>query len=84
MQVEKHKHNRQINAAEANFEAADAISCTEVKAKLDELSSGRFALEKMDKLTKTFLFRHLENCTGCCRAFDVRMRFRPTRHATIY
>jgi len=80
MQADKYLQKRQT----AKFETADTINCTEIKAKLDELSSGRLSLEKMDRLTKTFLLRHLENCVGCCRAFDVRMQFRPARSATIF
>lgn len=80
MQVDKYT----TKFAESEFEAAEATNCTEIKAKLDELSSGRFSLEKMDRINKMFLLRHLENCSACCRSFDVRMRFRPTRTATIY
>lgn len=80
MQTDKHLQKRQTK----NFEAADTINCFEIKAKLDELSSGKISLEKMDRMIKTFLLRHLETCTGCCRAFDVRMQFRPSRSATIY
>lgn len=84
MQSEKKAQNRLAAAPEINFEAAEKLNCVQIKNKLDELFGGRFSLEKMDIRTKTFLFRHLEVCGNCCRAFDVRVHFRPVGRATIY
>jgi len=84
MQSDKKIKTRQANITEFDFEAAEKINCAQIKIKLDELFSGRFPLEKMDRRTKMFLFRHLEICGSCCRSFDARVHFRPTGRATIY
>ena len=84
MQSEKKIQTRQPSVPEINFEGAENLNCNQIKGKLDELFGGKFSLEKMDVRTKMFLFRHLEICGSCCRAFDVRVHFRPTGRATIY
>jgi hypothetical protein len=84
MQSDKKIQNRHTNVPDFNFEAAEKVNCNQIKIKLDELFSGRFMLEKMDRPTKIFLFRHLENCSDCCRSFDVRVHFRPTGRGAIY
>ena len=84
MQSEKKVQNRQATVPEINFEANEMQNCRQIKDNLDELFGGKFSLEKMDVRTKIFLFRHLEICGNCCRAFDVRVHFRSAGRATIY
>ena len=84
MQSDKQIQPRQTNVPEFNFETPGKATCAQIKAKLDELFGGRFSLEKTDRQTKMLLFRHLENCSDCCRSFDVRVHFRPSGRAAIY
>lgn len=84
MQSDNNTQNRQTSVSEFGIETSGSANCPQIRAKLDQLFSGRFPLEKMDGRTKFFLFRHLENCRDCCRSFDVRAHFRPTGRATIY
>lgn len=52
------------------------MSCFEVREKLDELFDGNSMLEESTARFRRSLFAHLENCRGCCRAFDVRVGLR--------
>lgn len=61
---------------EINVETSEDASCFQVRKKLDALFDGDARLEDAQAAVKRFLFGHLENCEACCRAFDVRARFR--------
>lgn len=61
------------------------MKCSQAKECLDELFSRRRMLEDTRPTVKRLLFDHLETCRNCCRAFDVRVRFRPAhRRYNIY
>lgn len=61
---------------EINVETSGDASCFQIRKKLDALFEGDARLEETHAAIKRFLFGHLENCTACCRSFDVRVRFR--------
>lgn len=61
---------------EINVETTEDASCFQIRKKLDALFDGDERLEDAHAAIKRFLFGHLENCEACCRAFDVRVRFR--------
>lgn len=62
--------------SEINIEATEKSGCSQVREKLNALFDGDARLEETHAAIKRFLFGHLENCAACCRAFDVRVRFR--------
>jgi hypothetical protein len=69
---------------EINVKTGEDESCFQIRKKLDALFEGDSRLEETDAAIKRFLFGHLENCTACCRAFDVRARFRSGRGRGIF
>jgi hypothetical protein len=55
---------------------SEDLSCFQIREHLDALFSGALMLETVHQITKRCLFKHLESCGHCCRAFDVRVRYR--------
>lgn len=66
-----------------NLELLDELKCHQVIEKLDAMFGEHLLLEEADKSVKRRLFKHLENCSDCCRSFDIRIRFRSGRSIRI-
>lgn len=84
MRAFKQKHGHSISLWETHNEAVMAMNCAAIRESLDELFDGNANLEETPAGTKRGLFAHLEACRDCCRAFDVRARFRPAGRRRIY
>ena len=84
MHAVEQKQSQSIFFEEIHLETIHAINCSEVRDKLDELFDGDARLEETPAGIKRGLFSHLEACRDCCRAFDVRTRFRPAGRSRIY
>jgi len=78
------KQTKPAAVKETENEIQNELSCSEVKEVLDELFGAKRKLEETRPHVKHHLFVHLEACRKCCRAFDVRVRFRPSRRGGIY
>jgi hypothetical protein len=63
--------------------ANDSTNCLQIRKKLDAIFDGKLSLEQSFTDIKRFLFGHLEICKSCCRAFDVRARFRSSGRGGI-
>ena len=84
MQAITQNVSRKIIIGKINFKTTEAMSCFQIREKLDALFGGDSRLEETHAAVKRILFEHLENCVACCRSFDVRLRFRSTGRDTIY
>jgi hypothetical protein len=85
MQATAQKFTREIPLVqEINVETTEDSSCFEIRKKLDALFDGESRLEDAHAAIKRFLFGHLETCAACCRAFDVRARYRCGRGRGIF
>ena len=76
--------SRQTIIQEFDVETGEAASCLQIREKLDALLGGNSRLEETPVAVKQSLFKHLESCRTCCRAFDVRVRFRPGKGRGIF
>lgn len=85
MQATAQKYTRENQVVrEINVETGEDASCFQIRKKLDALFDGESRLEDAHAAIKRFLFGHLETCDACCRAFDVRARFRGGRGRGIF
>lgn len=84
MQAAETKEIPQIIVGKIAVEITQAMNCNQAKEKLDALLDGDERLEETHTAIKSILFRHLENCIDCCRAFDVRARFRKPGRDRIF
>lgn len=84
MQAGEPNKSRTIFFEEMQIEVIESLSCFQIREKLDALFDGNLPLEETPAANKRSLFRHLENCSDCCRAFDVRVRLRPASRTPIY
>lgn len=84
MQAVETKEVQQIIVRKIEVEITQSMNCEQAKEKLVALLSGDELLEETHVAVKSVLFRHLENCSDCCRAFDVRARFRTLGRDRIF
>lgn len=85
MQTTVQKFTREYPVVqEINVETGGDASCFQIRKKLDALFDGDSRLEETHTAIKRFLFGHLVTCDACCRAFDVRARFRWGRGRGIF
>jgi len=84
MQSVEQKHGQTIFFEKIGIETVEAMSCSQIREKLDGLFDEGVSLEDTSQDIKCHLFAHLETCRACCRAFDVRVRFRSNGRARIY
>ena len=85
MQATAQKFTREIPVVqEINVETGEDATCFQIRKKLDALFDGESRLEDAHAAIKRFLFGHLETCAACCRAFDVRVRYRCGRGRGIF
>ena len=83
MQAVEQKQPQTIFIEEIRVETIEAMNCFEVRGKLEALFDRESLLEETPAGIKRQLFSHLETCRDCCRAFDVRVLFRPAGRAPI-
>lgn len=78
------QHPQAVSVANVDAEIINEMSCSQVRETLDQLFGGDRTLERTRPHIKHLLFEHLESCRKCCRAFDVRVRFRPAHRGGLY
>jgi hypothetical protein len=78
------QETRTIIIRDVDLDVTSEMNCSQAREHLDELFSRQRLLEETRPRVKRLLFEHLETCRSCCRAFDVRVRFRPAQHRNIY
>lgn len=49
--------------------------CIQIRETMDALIDGRMSLEQAEPAVKLAFLHHLEDCSACCRSFDVRVGF---------
>jgi hypothetical protein len=84
LQQQSEKQKDEPIAVAGDSGANDGTNCLQIRKKLDAIFDGKSSLEQTFTDIKRFLFAHLEICKSCCRAFDPRVRFRPSGRAGIF
>lgn len=84
MPAVENKQSRKTAFKEINFAATGAMTCLQIRERLDAVFGGDYPLEETSAGVKRDLFAHLIACRDCCRSFDVRVRFGAARRGTIY
>lgn len=84
MQAIKESLSKTVFLEDIRVDTFETLSCLQVRNKLDALFDRDSLLEEAMTDFKRSLFRHLETCTDCCRAFDVRVRFCSSGGSRIY